>query len=146
MENVIEAELVAKLAMHLRQRLVSAAGKSCYPLTEQGDRDFWRHGRFIVSPHHTQIRAIKKELAKLREWQSEAFVDTVDKMQGQQRESVIVSYGVSDVATAMAEAEFICSLNRLNVSVSRARAKCTVFLPRPLIEPSFEVLQNEGTY
>lgn len=142
-ENVIEAELVAKLAMHLRQRLVSAAGKSCYTLTEQDDRDFWRHGPFIVSPHHALIRAIKKELAKLWEWRSEAFVDTVDKMQGQQSERVIVSYRVSDDETAMAEAEFIYSLNRLNVSVSRAKTKCIVLLPRPLLDPCFEVLQND---
>jgi len=50
---------------------------------------------------------------------------------------------VSDVETALAEAEFIYSLNRLNVSVSRARAKCIVFLPRPLLTPSFAVLEQE---
>jgi DNA replication ATP-dependent helicase Dna2 len=142
-ENFCEAELVAKLAFYLRANLLMPKSKSTYPETEEGDREFWRRGLFIVSPHHAQIRAIKYELAKLRKWLSPAFVDTVDKMQGQQSQSVIVSYGVSDVETALAEAEFIYSLNRLNVSVSRARAKCLVFLPRPLLEPSFDVLQNE---
>lgn len=142
-ENFFEAELVARLSLYLRENLLVPEKQTGYPATEKGDREFWRRGLFIVSPHHAQIRAIKYELSKLREWLSPAFVDTVDKMQGQQSQCVIVSYGVSDVETALAEAEFIYSLNRLNVSVSRARAKCLVFLPRPLLEPSFEVLQNE---
>jgi len=113
------------------------------PASQEGDKEFWRRGLFIVSPHHAQIRAIRKALAQRRRWQSPAFVDTVDKMQGQQSQAVLVSYGVSDVETALAEAEFIYSLNRLNVSISRARAKCIVFLSRPLLEPSFDVLQDD---
>lgn len=61
------------------------------------------------------------------------FVDTVDKMQGQESLAVLVSYGVSDPETAAQEAAFIYSLPRLNVSASRARAKCVVFLPRALL-------------
>lgn len=54
-----------------------------------------------------------------------------------------MSYGVSDPETALAEAGFIYySLNRLNVSVTRARSKCVVFLPRPLLEPAFDVLSD----
>lgn len=43
----------------------------------------------------------------------------------------------------MNEAEFIYSLNRLNVSITRAKSKCIVFLPRPLLEPPLEILQNK---
>ena len=43
----------------------------------------------------------------------------------------------------MKEAEFIYSLNRLNVSITRAKSKCVVFLPRPLLEPPLEILQNK---
>lgn len=143
LENIYEAELVAELAVYLRDHLCQPGTNRPYPHNEEGDRRFWRQGVFIVSPHHAQIRAIKNELAKRRRWYSPAFVDTVDKMQGQQTQCVIVSYGVSDVETALAEAEFIYSLNRLNVSVSRARAKCIVFLPRPLLTSSFAVLEQE---
>ncbi|MCP4349085.1 MAG: AAA family ATPase [Desulfobacterales bacterium] len=141
-ENRLEARMVAMLSVYLRTRLVKS-GTKIYPNSEKGDTEFWRKGLFIVSPHHVQIRAIKRELCLLRKWKSRPFVDTVDKMQGQQCQAVIVSYGVSDVETALAEADFIYSLNRLNVSVTRARSKCIVFLPRPLLEPSFEALQNE---
>lgn len=64
-------------------------------------------------------------------------------MQGQEAGAVIVSYGVSDTETALQEAAFIYSLNRLNVAITRAQAKCIVFLPRPLLQPRFEVLEDE---
>jgi len=140
-QNPAEARLVAELSFLLRKTLMNDG--TLYPDSVKGDKEFWRKGLFIVSPHHAQIRLIRKELALLKKWQSPPFVDTVDKMQGQQCRSVIVSYGVSDTETAFSEAEFIYSLNRLNVSVTRAQSKCMVFLPRPLIEPSFDVLQNE---
>ena len=89
---------------------------------------------FIVSPHHAQIWAIRRALAERRSWHSRPFVGTVDKMQGQECEAVIVSYSVSDVEYAMNEKEFIYSLNRLNVAITRARSKTIVFLPRPLLE------------
>jgi hypothetical protein len=141
-ENPIEAELVAKLSFFFRTKLIKPDDKLPYPDTYEGDWEFWRRGLFIVSPHHDQIRAIRRELSKLRKWKSPAFVDTVDKMQGQQSHCVIVSYGVSDVETALSEAEFIYSLNRINVSVSRARSKCIVFLSQQLVEPSFDIMQN----
>lgn len=139
----MEAELVAMLSANLRKNLIRPGMKSVFPDNEAGDKEFWQKGLFIVSPHRVQIRAIKKALANKRKWHTSPFVDTVDKMQGQQCQNVIVSYGVSDVETALAEAGFIYSLNRLNVSITRARSKCIVFLPRPLLEPSFDLLQNE---
>ncbi len=131
-ENRVEAELVARLAADLRRR---------GPWRD--DAVFWRQGLFIVSPHHLQIRAIRQALARLREWEASAFVDTVDKMQGQESAAVLVSYGVSDPETALGEADFLYSLNRLNVAITRAREKCVVFLPRPLLEPSFDLLSNQ---
>ena len=65
-------------------------------------------------------------------------------MQGQQSQAVIVSHGVSDTETALQEAEFIYRLNRLNVAITRAQAKCVVFLPRPLLEPLLELLRNDN--
>jgi hypothetical protein len=64
-------------------------------------------------------------------------------MQGQECDTVIVSYGVSDPEQATLEGEFIYSLNRLNVSLTRARAKSIVFIPRALLRPTLQVLENE---
>ncbi|WP_067051216.1 bifunctional RecB family nuclease/DEAD/DEAH box helicase [Methanofollis ethanolicus] len=144
-ENTAEAALVADLTAALRSSLLQPGSEEVYPDTKAGDAAFWSRGLFVVSPHHAQIAAIKKALAERRGWKSEPFVDTVDKMQGQQCEAVVVSYGVSDPETALAEAAFIYSRNRLNVSVTRAQAKCIVFLPRPLLEPSFDLFQDPET-
>jgi hypothetical protein len=141
-ENRLEAEVVAHLTCALRVRLHQGNGRR-YPDSPGGDRQFWREGLGIVSPHHAQINAIQQALHRLRAWQSTPFVDTVDKMQGQQSQAVIVSYGVSDTETALQEAEFIYRLNRLNVAITRAQAKCMVFLPRPLLEPSLELLRHD---
>jgi hypothetical protein len=141
-ENRVEADLVARTACALRERLTDASGHR-YPGSVEGDRAFWREGLFIVSPHRAQIHAIQRALKARRSWLSVPFVDTVDKMQGQECDSVIVSYGVSDVEYAMTEQEFIYGLNRLNVSITRARAKTLVFLPRPLIEPPIAAYEND---
>ncbi|MCH5373286.1 MAG: UvrD-helicase domain-containing protein, partial [Planctomycetes bacterium] len=134
-ENPLEARLVAQLVTGLRSTLQDAAGEL---FTD--DRRFFHEGVFLVSPHRAQIRLIQRELRRARMWQTPPFVDTVDKMQGQEAEAVIVSYGVSDPEFAAQEAEFIYGLNRLNVAVTRARSKCVVFLPRTLLEASPQIL------
>jgi superfamily I DNA and/or RNA helicase len=50
-------------------------------------------------------------------------------MQGQECDVVITRYGVSGPEYDMSEKEFIYSLNRLNVAITRAWAKTTTFLP-----------------
>jgi hypothetical protein len=55
--------------------------------------------------------------------------------------TLIVSYDVSD---ALREAEFIYGLNRLTVVVTRARSKCIVCLPEPLLHASPEVPEVEA--
>lgn len=138
-ENRVEAGLVASVAGALRARLLRAGGTPFTP-DAAGDRLFWQDGLFIVSPHHVQIRAIVRALAA-QGLRPPFFVDTVEKMQGQECESVIVSYGLADPEYAMQEGEFIYNLNRLNVAITRARSKCIVFLPRPLLEPPLAVLE-----
>lgn len=131
-ENQIEAALVADLATELRRLL-----------SDGDDEEFWHERLFVVSPHNAQIRAIRRELALRRDWDAKPFVGTVDKMQGQECDAVIVSYGVSDVEYALGEKEFIYSLNRLNVAVTRARMKSIVLLSRSLLEPPIQALDRD---
>jgi hypothetical protein len=105
------------------------------------DQRFFAREVFFVSPHRAQIRAIRRELNARREWTSAPFVDTVDKMQGQEADAVIISYGVSDPEYALMESEFIYSVNRLNVALTRARSKSVVCLPRPLLDGLPRVLE-----
>jgi DNA replication ATP-dependent helicase Dna2 len=126
-KNPVEASLVADAVMALRDAAVD-------------DDTLWDDDLFIVSPHHAQIRLIRQELRDRAEWDRQPFVDTVDRMQGQERDAVIVSYGVSDVEHALREKEFIYQLNRLNVSITRARSKTIVFMSRTLLEPPIQAL------
>jgi DNA replication ATP-dependent helicase Dna2 len=89
------------------------------------------------------MRAIRRELRQRRKWTSPPFVDTVDKIQGQEGEAVIVSYGVSDPEAAVREAEFIYGVQRVNVSLTRTRSKTVLFLPRPLVDGSPQVLGSD---
>lgn len=131
--NPVEAGVVADIAEALRQRV------------DGDDETFWHDRLFIVSPHHVQIRAIRRELALRRQWDSAPFVDTVDKMQGQEADCVVISYGVADVETALRENEFIYSLNRMNVAITRGRAKTIVLLSRQLLDPPVTVLDDSAT-
>jgi hypothetical protein len=131
-KNPFEAALAADLVVALRELLPVAH-----------DDQFAGESVFVVSPHHAQIRLLRRALMARRTWSRLPLVDTVDKMQGQERDAVVVSYGVSDVETALNEKQFIYSLNRLNVAMTRARAKTVLFIPRPLLEPPIQVLDDD---
>lgn len=130
--NPVEAALAAQVVAALRDRM---------PVAD--DAEFHDHGLFVVSPHHAQIRAIRRSLTSLRAWAPLPQVDTVDKTQGQERDAVVISYGVSDVEYALGEREFIYSRNRLNVAITRARKKSIVFLSRRLLEPPIQALDHD---
>lgn len=139
-DNEPEAQLVAELVYALRDVLLDKDGK---PYDE--DAEFFRHGVFIVSPHHSQIHRIRRCLQspERRAWTTTPFVDTVDKMQGQEADVVIVSYGVSDSEFAVREAEFIYSLQRLNVSITRGKTKTILLLPEALLHAAPQVLEQD---
>jgi DNA replication ATP-dependent helicase Dna2 len=140
-ENELEAGWVAELTKELRYSLQNKKGE-VYEDDIGGDAEFWKHGLFIISPHNAQIRAIKKKLIE-QELRPEFFVGSVDKMQGQESDVAIISYGVADPELAVKEGEFIYSLNRLNVSITRAKAKTIIFLSRQLMSPTLQVLGND---
>jgi hypothetical protein len=116
--NPFEAQLAARLAELLEPRLDNPA--------------FWTDGLAIVSPHRAQNAAIRNLLPPtLRRG---AFVDTVDRIQGKERDAVILTYSVADAEFALAEAEFIFSPERLNVGITRARRKLIVLISRRLLD------------
>ncbi|WP_041638261.1 bifunctional RecB family nuclease/DEAD/DEAH box helicase [Anoxybacillus flavithermus] len=140
-ENEREAQWVAKITKVLRERLLDDNGE-LYEDNTCGDKKFWNKGVFIISPHHAQIRAIRRSLEN-EGLRPEFFVGTVDKMQGQEADVAIISYGVSDPELAIMEGEFIYSLNRLNVSLTRAKKKTIIFLSRQLMSPALQVISND---
>ena len=85
----------------------------------------------IMSPYRAQVREIKKEIKKilprtiLKPFET-LFVDTVDSMQGQERNYIIYSLANSHPLESMRRLDFFYSPNRLNVAITRAIKKCLV--------------------
>lgn len=80
----------------------------------------------VVVPYRAQSRLIRSLLRRTLE-DSEAFnkivVDTVERMQGQEREVILVSFTTASPKFAAQVADFLFSPNRLNVAVTRPRSK-----------------------
>ena len=83
----------------------------------------------IVAPYNSQVNALKNALPDL-------LVGTVDKFQGRQAPVVIYSMATSSPEEAPRGMEFLYSLNRLNVAVSRAQCLAVMVASPSLFELS----------
>lgn len=87
----------------------------------------WEVG--VVVPYRAQSREIRTLLRQAlpeAETRQLIVVDTVERMQGQEREVVIVSLTTSNPAFAAHLAEFFFQPERLNVAVTRPRSKLVI--------------------
>jgi DNA replication ATP-dependent helicase Dna2 len=95
----------------------------------------------VVTPYRAQGRAVREALRRAvgQEAARAIVADTVERMQGQEREMVIVSLATGDEAFLGAVAGFFFEPQRLNVSITRAKSKLIVIGPSidnaPPIEP-----------
>ena len=81
----------------------------------------------VVAPFRAQLRAIRTALQKKGVPRDDAVVvDTVERIQGQERDVVILSLTAGDPDSLAHRAAFFYSTNRLNVALSRARTKVVV--------------------
>ena len=74
------------------------------------------------------------------------MVDTVERMQGNERELILVSYAVADREYVEREAEFLLNPNRFNVSITRPRSKLIVFVSDDILRtvPADEQVMTES--
>ena len=81
----------------------------------------------IITPFRKQVNAIRNAFKYLR-WPEEdrPLVDTVERLQGQDVEMIILSFSVSDSAYYSQIKEFLLNRNRLNVMISRAKTKVLI--------------------
>jgi len=85
----------------------------------------------ILTPYRAQVREIKKALnSTIRAIDSQdaeaLFIDTVDRMQGQERDYILYSMSNSHPLESKRRLDFFYSPNRLNVAITRAIKKCIV--------------------
>jgi uncharacterized protein len=82
----------------------------------------------IISPYNAQVEILKAALPEIK-------IGTVDKFQGQEAPLIIYSMATSTPEDAPRGMEFLYSLNRFNVAVSRARAIFILVASPSLFEP-----------
>lgn len=137
----LELSLATEITRLLKKHLLGSGG-SYY----RTDGEFWgdadNKGAFaIISPHHEHINKLKDRISdELGMDRDTLFIGTVDKLQGQEREATLVSYGVSNIEKALSEISFIYSRNRLNVSITRGKKKTIVILTDALLDKPIELL------
>jgi len=135
--NEIEAGLVAGIAYSIRhsmaRELDTGAGGT---KTGFDDNSFFEYGIGIVTPHKAQkalvVRALMKLFPEADAQKVYEAVDTVERFQGGERQTIIVSFGVGDTDIIEGEEAFLLQMERTNVAVSRAIAKCIVLMPKAL--------------
>ncbi len=80
----------------------------------------------VVVPYRAQSRLIRSLLRRIiadeNVW-NRIVIDTVERMQGQEREVVLVSFATASPAFATQMADFLFQPQRLNVAVTRPRTK-----------------------
>jgi DNA replication ATP-dependent helicase Dna2 len=105
----------------------------------------------IMSPYRAQVREIKKEIKKILPQSLSnpfdiLFVDTVDSMQGQERNYIIYSMSNSHPLESMRRLDFFYSPNRLNVAITRAIKKCIVIANYKIFDIKDEELIEHKVY
>ena len=83
----------------------------------------------VVAPYNAQVAALRKKLS------AGARIGTVDKFQGQEAPIVFYSMTTSSLEDAPRGMEFLYSLNRLNVAISRARCIAVIVASPSLFQP-----------
>ena len=132
--NPFEASCVASLVWLLREFSSNALdGRPDTPAVHQPwDESFWTHGVGIVTPHRAQRAQVVRELTAVFPDTDpaliESAVDTVERFQGGERHTILISFGVGDPDVIRGEERFLLQLERTNVAISRAMGKCIVLL------------------
>lgn len=114
-----EAERIAQEIGHLIGGRVAVKGD---PERELRPADI-----MVVAPYNAQVREISGRVPE------GVRVGTIDKFQGQEAAVVFISMATSSGEDAPRNLEFLLSINRLNVAVSRARCQAVGLACRALL-------------
>lgn len=90
----------------------------------------------VVAPFNAQVNALRSAL------DSDVKVGTVDLFQGQEAPVCIVSMTTSDGEEIPRGVEFLFSLNRINVAVSRAKVAARVIMSPSLLDTPVSTVEQ----
>ena len=80
----------------------------------------------IITPFRKQVRLIKSKLKEVMQSDSLPIIDTVERLQGEDVDCIILSFASSDAAYIKQISDFLFNPNRLNVMLSRAKTKVII--------------------
>lgn len=96
------------------------------------DAEFWELGLGVVTPHRAQraqvLAALERAFPDVDPALIDGAVDTVERFQGGQRHTILISFGLGDPDLIGGEERFLLQLQRTNVALSRAMAKCILIM------------------
>lgn len=99
----------------------------------------------VVVPYRAQSRLIRSLLRRTigdeKIW-DRIVVDTVERMQGQEREVVLVSFTTSSPAFAAMMADFLFQPQRLNVAITRPRSKLILIGSHHMLEADQSLMEH----
>jgi hypothetical protein len=86
----------------------------------------------VVTPHRAQRALLERELAPWSDYIT--VIDTVERLQGGEQRTIIVSATVSDPVAMARSGEFVLDLQRANVAFSRTKERLLVVASEVLFE------------
>jgi hypothetical protein len=104
------------------------------------DTDEIQRRVIVVTPHHVQRRAVRRQLDAIGA--SAVLVDTVERAQGKTADLVVVCYGVPNAQELERDFAFLLTPQRLNVSLTRAKAKVVVLAGECLLDAPVHLLAD----
>lgn len=86
----------------------------------------------IITPYRKQVNLVREEWVNIGGVSSDILIDTVERLQGQDVDVIIITMSVSDIEYYKTQDAFLLNKNRLNVMISRAKLKVVV-IKSPII-------------
>ena len=116
-----------KSSKYANEKEASQVADLIYELHEKADVSLNEIG--VVTPYRMQAGAICAKMQSkygVRDM-GKVLVDTVERFQGQEKEVIILSFGVDDDSSKGEDKPFLGDGRRLNVSVTRAKSRFYCF-------------------
>ncbi|MDP0489834.1 MAG: ATP-binding protein [Verrucomicrobiota bacterium JB023] len=102
----------------------------------------------VVTPFRSQaalIRRILRTRSEFSDWPvRELLADTVERLQGQEREVILISFAASQSDFILPLASFLLDEKRLNVAITRARRKTILIHSQTLLAVARSLADSEG--
>ena len=99
----------------------------------------------VITPHRKQKQFVATQLSSQDSSSQVSAVDTVERMQGQQCDVVIICMVILDPLVVANEATFLFNMQRLNVAFTRASSCCILIASSAVLYPLPRLLESENS-